>query len=320
METTFFHQPVLVRSVVHFLNVQREGLFVDCTLGGGGHTEALLAAGGPGVRVIGIDRDPRALAAAKERLARWADRVQIMPGNFRYLPQILDSLGVEQVDGILADLGVSSHHVDVVERGFSYWGDGPLDMRMGPDAKRTAAELLAQLDEAELAKILREYGEERFAVRIAREIVAARRREPIVTAAQLVEVVKRAIPAAARRSGPHPARRTFQALRIAVNDELGALRDLLSGAVERLARAGRIVVISFHSLEDRIVKEAFAREARGCTCPPELPACVCGRRPRLRILTRKPVVADDEEIARNPRSRSAKLRAAECVLAMGEGE
>ena len=315
----FGHQPVLVAQVLDYLAVRSGGVYVDCTVGGGGHARAIMAASGGSAQVIGIDRDPQAVAAARAALSRWGEQVRIVQGNFRELSAVLDGLGVARVDGILADLGVSSHQLDTEERGFSYRGER-LDMRMGPDAPRTAADLLRELDEGELARILREYGEERFAARIAREIVKERRIAPVETADRLVEIVKRAIPAAARRSGPHPARRTFQALRIAVNDELGALQELLAMAVDRLATGGRLVVISFHSLEDRMVKLAFAREARGCICPPELPVCACGRSPRLRILTQRPVVADAAEIEANPRARSARLRAAECVLAKGVDE
>ena len=241
-------------------------------------------------------------------------------GDFRDLAGILDRVGIERIDGALFDLGLSSHQLDRPERGFSYWGAVPLDMRMDPDAAKSAADLLAELDEGSLARIIKEYGEERWADRIARFIVAARRERPIRTADQLVELIKAAIPAAARREGPHPARRTFQALRIAVNDELEAVKLGLRAAIDRLEGGGRVGVISFHSLEDKIVKKELAREAQGCVCPPDFPECRCDRRPRLKILTRRPVTPTGQEIERNPRARSAKLRVAERVLGEKETE
>lgn len=311
----FRHAPVLLREVIEYLRPKDGGIYVDCTLGGGGHAEAILQAAGPGGRLIGLDRDPQAIRAATQRLAAFGDRVQVVQSNFSRLDTVLDELGVREVDGILLDVGVSSHQLDEEERGFRYQSDVPLDMRMGPDAPRSAAQLLAELEVHEIARILREYGEERFAERIARFIDAERRVRPILSTGHLVEIVKAAIPARARRKGPHPAKRTFQALRIAVNDELGALARVLDAAVGRLGPGGRLVVISFHSLEDRIVKHHFAAEARGCTCPPRLAVCQCGRTPRIKILTRKPVLAEEAELTANPRARSAKLRAAERVLA-----
>lgn len=311
----FRHEPVLLEKVLEFLRPGPTGVYVDCTVGGGGHAEAILSAAGEGARLIGLDRDPEAIRAASERLAAFGERAQVVQANFADLEAVLDRLGVGEVDGVLLDLGVSSHQLDEEERGFRYQSDAPLDMRMGPDAPRSAAELLAELDADEIARILREYGEERFARRIAGFIDAERRRRPIQTTGHLVEIVKAAIPARARRSGPHPAKRTFQALRIAVNDELGALRRVLGGAVNRLRPGGRLVVISFHSLEDRIVKHHFADQARGCVCPPEVAACQCGGAPKIKILTRKPVLPEEAEVKANPRARSAKLRAAERVLA-----
>jgi len=309
----FSHTPVLLDTVVEYLAPKTGGLYVDATVGGGGHAEAILAAE-RGVRLIGMDRDPEALAASAKRLAPFGDKVRLVRSNFRALEKVLDELGEPRVDGILFDLGVSSHQLDTEERGFSYWGDAYLDMRMGPDAPKSAAELLAELDVGEITRILREYGEERWAARIAHFIGEERKKRPIRTAAQLVEIIKAAIPAGARRSGPHPARRTFQALRIAVNDELRALEEALGASVRRLRPGGRLVVISFHSLEDRIVKQHFATQARGCTCPPELPVCRCGKVPAIKILTRRPIVPGATEAEINPRARSAKLRAAERVL------
>lgn len=310
----FSHTPVLLDAVIEHLKPKPGGVYVDATVGGGGHAAAILAAAGEGARLIGLDQDPEAIAAAQQRLLPYGERVTLVRTNFRMLEGALASLGIVRVDGILIDLGVSSHQLDREERGFSYWGDAPLDMRMGPDASKTAAELLAELDAGEIAQILRDYGEERWAARIARFIVEERERRPIQTAGQLVEIIKAAIPAAARREGPHPARRTFQALRIAVNDELGALQEVLEQGVRALQPGGRLVVISFHSLEDRIVKQYFATQARGCTCPPQWPVCRCGKTPAIKILTRRPVVPAQAEVEANPRARSAKLRAAERVL------
>lgn len=311
----FEHEPVLLQAVIEYLRPHAGGVYVDCTLGGGGHSEAILRSAGEGARLIGLDRDPDAIEAASRRLAPFGERVRIVQANFRELDAVLEGLGETNVDGILLDLGVSSHQLDKEERGFRYQSDAPLDMRMGPDAPRSAAELLAHLEVGEIARILREFGEERFADRIARFIDEERRVRPIVTSGHLVEIVKAAIPARARRKGPHPAKRTFQALRIAVNDELGALSDVLASGVSRLKAGGRLAVISFHSLEDRIVKQHFAAEARGCTCPPQLAVCQCGKEPRIKILTRKPVLPEEAEVTANPRARSAKLRVAERVLA-----
>ena len=313
LTASFRHVPVLSKEVLAFLAPRRGGVYLDGTVGGGGHAGLLLESVEGDARLVGIDRDPEALNAAAARLERFGDRVTLVRDNFRRLGEVLDGLGIEAVDGVLLDLGVSSQQLDSPDRGFSYRGE-KLDMRMGPDAEKTAAELLAELSEAELERILREYGEERWAGRIARFIVERRVRKPIVDAQDPVDVIKAAVPAAARRSGPHPARRTFQALRIAVNRELESLEAALASAVDRLKAGGRLVVISFHSLEDRIVKNVMRREERGCTCPPGLPVCACNKVSRLKVLTRKPVVASSEERAQNPRSRSAKLRAAERVF------
>lgn len=318
--STFEHRSVMTAEVVDYLAPRAGGVYLDCTVGGGGHTRAILEAAGGACTVVGLDRDPEALAAARGRLAAYGDRVLLIRENFRNLQMALDACAVERVDGIVMDLGVSSHQLDTEERGFSYWGEGPLDMRLGPDAAMTAEELLATASAEELARILGEYGEERWAGRIARTIVERRKERPLRTAAQLVALIKEAVPAKARERGPHPARRTFQALRIAVNDELGALNEALKAGVERLKAGGRLVVISFHSLEDRIVKRRFSEESRGCLCPPELAVCRCGKSPRLKVLTKKPVVPSGREREENPRSRSAKLRAAERVLGEKEFE
>lgn len=279
-------------------------LVVDGTLGLGGHSERLLEAGD---RVIGIDRDPRALARARERLTRFGDAFTAVQGNFRNVRAILDELGVERVDGVLVDLGVSSLQLDTAERGFSFRLPGPLDMRMGPDAE-SVRELLDRVDEAELRRILYEWGEERWAPKIAKAILANSDR--LETTTDLARVVAEAIPRGAWPKGIHPATRTFQALRIAVNDEMGALEEFLEAIPSLLAKGGRAVVISFHSLEDRAVKRAFAELAHPCRCPPGLPICGCGAA-EWKLLTRKVVRPDEEEVSRNPRARSARLRAVE---------
>ncbi|MBE3584896.1 16S rRNA (cytosine(1402)-N(4))-methyltransferase RsmH [Desulfofundulus thermocisternus] len=307
----FVHQPVMLEEVVAWLNPQDGGTYVDCTVGGGGHAAAILEKSGPGSRLIGLDQDPLALEAAARRLAPYGERVTLVKENFVNLARVLDELGVAAVNGVLFDLGVSSPQVDVPERGFSYHHDGPLDMRMDPSSPCTAADLINKLPEEELAGIIARYGEERWARRIASFIVQKRRQEPVTSTLQLVEIIKEAIPARYRRSGPHPARRTFQALRIAVNRELEVLPGALDQAVDLLASGGRILVITFHSLEDRIVKNLFRRRANPCTCPPGFPQCTCGQKPALRVLVPGGITPSPEEIEANPRSRSARLRVAE---------
>ncbi len=283
---------------------------MDGTLGGGGHTEALLRALGGGGRLIGIDQDSEALQEAGQRLDGYPGFVGVR-GNFGDLDGLLDEQGVGGVDGVLLDLGVSSHHLDSAERGFSFRPDSALDMRMNRRAETCAADLVAALEEADLAAILRDYGEERYARRIARRIVWEREREPIRTTGRLARIVEQATPAPARHGRIHPATRTFQALRIVVNDELGVLQRGLEAAIRRLNPGGRLVVISYHSLEDRIVKTTFRRFAGECTCPPRVPFCQCRPLRLLRVLTRRPLEPDDRELAANPRARSARLRAAE---------
>lgn len=289
-----YHVPVMRDEVLWMLRPRPGGIYLDCTVGGGGHAAAVLEHAGPGASLVGIDRDPEAIEFAGRRLAPFAGAFRLVQGNFADLAGILGDLGIEQVDGVLFDLGVSGHQFDDAGRGFSYMSDGPLDMRMDMGAGPSARDLVNTLPGDELARILREYGEERWASRVASFIVERRKRGPITTTAELVDVVKQAIPAAARRSGPHPARRTFQALRIAVNDELGSLARGLDQAVEAVRPGGRVVAISFHSLEDRMVKRKFAEG-----------------RDRLRTITTRPLVPCDEEVRANPRSRSARLRAAE---------
>lgn len=297
-----YHRPVLTDRVVFWLEPLDGGVILDATHGGGGHTAALLSAL-PHSRVVALDRDPDARPADPD------SRVSFHLADFRSLDQALEEEDVDDLAGALFDLGVSSHQLDVGDRGFSYRIAGPLDMRMGPDAPHTAADVVNHWDEVDIARILRDYGEERFSGRIARAIVSSR---PIRDTAHLADVVARAVPPGPRNR-PHPARRTFQAIRIAVNDELAALADGLDVALRLLRAGGRIVVISYHSLEDRIVKRRFAAGSRACVCPPDLPVCACDRVAELRILTRRPETPSPAEIAENPRARSARLRAAERI-------
>lgn len=306
------HTPVMLVEALRWLDVRPGGRYVDCTLGWGGHAAVIADRAGPTGLLIGIDRDPEALTAASARLSGQNCPFVPIQGNFADMKQLLSGVGVTGVDGVLFDLGVSSPQLDSDERGFSYWSDAELDMRMDPTQGESACDLIARLEARELAGMISIYGEERFARRIAGAIVRERERQPIRTGAQLARVVKGAIPAAARRSGPHPARRTFQALRILVNDELGSLERGLKAAVDRLALGGRLVVISFHSLEDRLVKRFFTHKAAPCACPPGLPICACGQVPELAVLTGA-VLPGAEETAANPRARSAKLRAAERI-------
>jgi len=308
------HIPVLPVEVVEFLPCRDGALIVDCTLGGGGHAEAILEKITPAGFLLGIDKDIAAINAAKIKLKnRFGRQSKLIKGDFRDLGKILQKANIRAVDGILFDLGVSSLQLGLPERGFSYRFNGPLDMRMNSQARLTAAEVVNLYSEEKLATIIRDYGEERWAKRIAHFIVEARRRKPITSTRQLVEVIKAAIPASARRRGGHPAKQTFQALRIEVNDELKALEKALPEAIEVLRTGGRLAVISYHSLEDRIVKNIFKKMAQGCICPPGLPTCQCGRKPLLKIITKRPVVPSVREIAFNPRARGAKLRVAEKI-------
>ena len=303
----------MLAEVTHYLSPHPGSIVVDCTLGGAGHASKIAEAIAPDGLLIGIDQDDAALAAAAATL-RLGQQTKLLKGNFGDLDALLTGARVPFVDGFLFDLGVSSPQLDFAERGFSYKTDAALDMRMDPAAGGiTAADVVESYSEADLARVIRDYGEERWASRIAAFIVAARARRPVSTTFELVDVIKAAVPAAARKDWPHPARRTFQALRIEVNHELEVLGKALESAVRWLSPGGRVVVISYHSLEDRVVKQTFARLAQGCTCPPELPVCVCGATPVLRVITRRAVPPSDEEIEQNPRSRSAKLRAAEKI-------
>ncbi len=305
------HLPVLPRETLALLAAQPGEVVVDATVGQGGHAEALLEAIGPAGRLLGIDRDPAALDAAGRVLARFGGRFVALRGDHRDFARLLGDAGVRLVDGVLLDLGVSSAQLDDPERGFSFSADGPLDMRMDPDSELTAARLLAELSEQELARIFWRYGEERRSRAIARAIVRERTRGPLLRTVQLARLLERALGAAGRRSRIHPATRTFQALRITVNGELEALDSSLAQAVAALRSGGRLVVIAFHSLEDRIVKNSFRTLANPCVCPPALPVCGCGRQSQIRILTSRPLRPSPAEIASNPRSRSARLRAAE---------
>ncbi|MCM3171108.1 MULTISPECIES: 16S rRNA (cytosine(1402)-N(4))-methyltransferase RsmH [Paenibacillus] len=313
----FHHITVLKEEATEGLNIKQDGIYVDCTLGGGGHSSVIASKLGPGGRLIALDQDDWALDNAREKLAAYGDRVTLVKTNFRDLEQVLKELdipqkdGVPQVDGILYDLGVSSPQFDEGERGFSYNHDAPLDMRMDQDAFLTAKEIVNEWPEDEIAQILYRYGEEKFSRRIARVIVDKRSQSPIETTGELVELIKEGIPAAARRTGGHPAKRSFQALRIAVNDELGAFEEGLHQAVRCLAPGGRVSVITFHSLEDRICKQIFSSYLEKCTCPPDFPLCVCGGKGTLRLVNRKPMIPTESELAENSRARSAKLRVAE---------
>jgi 16S rRNA (cytosine1402-N4)-methyltransferase len=306
------HIPVLLEACIENLNIRPEGIYVDGTLGRAGHSVEIAKRLTTG-KLIGIDRDATAIAAAGERLTDYRERIELVHGNFRDISTILDQSGIEKVDGMLFDLGVSSPQLDESARGFSYMHDAPLDMRMDRSAALSAGDIVNTWDERALKKILYEYGEERYASRIAAAIVRSRKEKPVETTYELVEIIRSAMPASALREKQHPAKRSFQAIRIAVNDELHAISDMLAAAVERLKPGGRICVISFHSLEDRIVKTAFAIRERGCTCPKDFPVCVCGFKQTLKVITKKPIVPDAEELVRNPRARSAKLRVAERV-------
>ena len=308
----FVHQSVLLRPAVEALAIRPDGIYLDGTLGGAGHSFEIAARLTTG-RLIGLDRDEAALAAARERLKPYTDRVTLVHSNFAQLDQVLDRLEIPAVDGMLFDLGVSSPQLDDAERGFSYMHDAPLDMRMDRSGGLTAYEVVNTWPEAELKRILYTYGEERYAPRIAAAIGKRRAEKPIETTLELAEIIRGAMPPQALREKQHPAKRSFQAIRIAVNDELTAVEQMLSAAVDRLNPGGRLAVITFHSLEDRIVKSAFQAAAQGCTCPKEFPVCVCGKTPKVRILTRHPIVADEAELAENPRARSAKLRVAERI-------
>ncbi|MDO4749720.1 MAG: 16S rRNA (cytosine(1402)-N(4))-methyltransferase RsmH [Eubacteriales bacterium] len=304
------HLPVLLNECIEALNIRPDGVYVDGTLGMGGHSEQIAARLTTGT-LIAIDRDGYAIERASARLAPYADKIRFVRGNFRELGRILDEQGISEADGMLFDLGVSSPQLDEAERGFSYMHDAPLDMRMDTSEVLSAWFVVNHWPEEKLCRILRDYGEERYAASIAAAIVRRREQRPLETTLELVDVIRSAMPAAALRDKQHPAQRSFQALRIAVNDELAAVQEMLDVAMTRLKPGGRLAVISFHSLEDRIVKRAIAARENGCTCPRDLPVCVCGFKKTVRSVSRKPITSTKKELEENPRARSAKLRVAE---------
>ena len=301
----FHHISVLLNECIDNLNIRPDGIYVDGTMGGGGHSLEIAKRLTTG-RLICIDQDPNAHEEYK-------DRITFVRDNFGNIANILDSLGIEKIDGMLLDIGVSSHQLDEAERGFSYQQDAPLDMRMNPDRPFSAYDVVNGYDEDELDRVIFTYGEERWARRIAQFIVKEREAKPIETTGELVDIIKKAVPKGARKDGPHPAKRTFQAIRIEVNGELEVLQRAIDDVAARLAVGGRLCIITFHSLEDRIVKEAFRKQENPCICPPQFPVCVCGKKPLGRVITRKPILPSKEELEENPRSRSAKLRVLEGV-------
>ena len=311
MSETYGHRPVLLRECIDGLNIHPDGTYVDGTLGRGGHAEEIAKRLSDKGRLLCIDRDSQAIQEAGARLAPWRERITLLHGNFSDLAQLLDSAGVTGVDGMLFDLGVSSPQLDDPERGFSYMNDAPLDMRMDRDDALTAWTVVNRWPREELKRILYQYGEERYAPAIAAAIERRRQEAPIETTLQLVEVIRSAMPPAALREKQHPAKRSFQGIRIAVNDELASISRMMQAAIPRLNPGGRLAVISFHSLEDRIVKSELAAAAKGCTCPPSFPVCVCGKTPQVKLVSRKPILPGPQELEENPRARSAKLRLAE---------
>lgn len=304
----FEHVSVLLNECIKGLNIKENGTYVDGTLGGAGHASVVCSKLGKNGHFIGIDQDNNALAVSKERLSQVDPKVTLVKSNFVDVKNVLDTLEIEGVDGMLIDLGVSSHQLDEPSRGFSYMHDAPLDMRMNQDVSYNAYEVVNSMSEEDLYRIIKEYGEERWAKRVAQFIVQERIEKPIETTYELVEVIKKAIPQGARKDGPHPAKRTFQAIRIAVNRELEIIEPTIKDIVGKMNPGGRLCIITFHSLEDRIVKHAFKTLEDPCTCPRNMPVCVCGEKPLVKVITRKPILPSEEEVEQNPRSRSAKLR------------
>ena len=304
----FKHKSVLLEETIEGLRVKPDGIYVDGTLGGAGHASEVCRKLSAKGRFIGIDQDQDAIVAASERLAAYKDRVTIIRSNYCYMVDELKNLGIHQVDGIVLDLGVSSYQLDNEERGFTYRADAPLDMRMDQRQSRTAADIINGYEEKELYRIIRDYGEDKFAKNIAKHIVAARQEKPVRTTGELTEIIRRAIPMKIQAAGGHPAKRTFQAVRIELNRELDVLRESLDGMIDMLGDGGRICVITFHSLEDRIVKTIFRKNENPCTCPPDFPVCVCGKKSKGKVITRKPILPGEQELEENSRSKSAKLR------------
>lgn len=307
----FHHVSVMLEESIDALNIKPEGIYVDATLGGGGHSYRICEKLGSNGKLIGIDQDVNAIAASTERLKDYKEKIILVNDNFKNIKEILQRLNILSVDGVVADLGVSSHQLDEGERGFSYQQDAALDMRMDRKNPLSAYNIINEYSEEELTNIIFSYGEEKWARRIAKFIVQRRETAPISTTGELVDVIKKAIPAAARRDGPHPAKRTFQAIRIAVNNELGILESAIMDFADVLKPGGRMAIITFHSLEDRIVKQTFSRLSSKCECPPQFPVCVCGKKPVTKIVVRKPIVPSEQELTVNPRARSAKLRVVE---------
>lgn len=303
----FHHVSVLLNQAVEGLSIRPDGVYVDGTMGGAGHSREIVKQLTTG-KLIGFDRDQKAIAVCKERLAEYADKVLFVNRNFNDLPQVLFELGIDKIDGAVLDLGVSSYQLDCAERGFSYNHDAPLDMRMDTSATLSAHTVVNTYSKEKLADLIFAYGEERWAKRIAEFIIEERATSPITTTGQLVSIIKKAVPKGARADGPHPAKRTFQAIRIEVNNELAGLHQAVMDFISHLAPGGRLSIITFHSLEDRIVKTAFAQAEKGCVCPPQIPVCVCGKTSQGKVITKKPITPDDVELAENPRARSAHLR------------
>ena len=312
-DIAFSHTSVLLYECIEALNIRDGYTYIDCTAGGGGHSLEIAKRMGPKSRLICFDRDKTAIKAATERLKDYLDRVTFINDNFSNLGSVIKELDIDNLGGVLADLGCSSYQFDTPERGFSYMHDSELDMRMDTDAPLNAYKIVNEYSESELKRIIYEYGEERFAPRIASEICKMRAVKPIQTTYELTDIIKSAIPKAARIDGPHPAKRTFQAIRIEVNGELDVIEPLIRDAAHSLSGGGRIAIISFHSLEDRLVKQTYRSLSSGCTCPRDFPICVCGRKPIVKDLTKKPILPSNEELINNPRSRSAKLRIAEKI-------
>ncbi len=311
--TTFSHKSVLLLECIEGLNIRNGFTYVDCTAGGGGHSYEIAKRMGNDSRLICFDQDTDAIKAASERLSEFGNRVTFVNENFSSLDRVLEEMGIDNLGGVLADLGCSSYQFDTPERGFSYMNDAPLDMRMNVDAPLSAYNVVNEYSEYDLRRIINDYGEERFAGRIARAICQRRTEKPIETTLELSDLIKSAIPSAARADGPHPAKRSFQAIRIEVNSELDVISPMIEAAAKRMCLGGRIAIISFHSLEDRIVKQAFKALSSGCTCPRDFPVCVCGKKPLIKDVTRKPILPSNTELQENPRSRSAKLRIAEKI-------